>query len=180
MINPRGRTSVLKACFTVALVALTVAGCGSDDSSGGGGGGGGAKNAKIAFLMPDTASTRYELSDKPLFEKRLKEICSGCSVLYQNADSDAAKQQQQVPLMSANALEQQRNTMDPYADDDGDVEQKDAPIDFRMPPHGQIGSPVLEHVYPGQTAPIAGQTVDIPGALMRPERVIREDSVDYL
>jgi D-xylose transport system substrate-binding protein len=79
------------------LVLAAVAGCGSDDnSSGSSGGGGDAKNAKIAFLMPDTASTRYELADKPLFEKRLKEICPDCSVLYQNADSDAAKQQQQV------------------------------------------------------------------------------------
>lgn len=82
----------------VAAVAMlcmaAVSACGSDNSSGGGGGG--AQNAKIAFLMPDNASTRYELSDKPLFEKRLKEICPGCSVLYQNADSDAAKQQQQV------------------------------------------------------------------------------------
>ncbi len=81
------------------LVLAVVAGCGSDDSSSGsgsGGGGGDASDAKIAFLMPDTASTRYELADKPLFEKRLKELCPGCSVLYQNADSDAAKQQQQV------------------------------------------------------------------------------------
>ena len=80
-----------------ALVLAVVAGCGSDDSSSGSGGGGGeGTDAKIAFLMPDTASTRYELADKPLFEKRLKELCAGCSVLYQNADSDAAKQQQQV------------------------------------------------------------------------------------
>ncbi|KAF8938698.1 hypothetical protein BGZ47_008462 [Haplosporangium gracile] len=116
--------------------------------------------------------TEIDLSSMPRASK---------STVYQSYNPYApTKQQQQVPLMSANALEQQRNTMDPYADDDGDVEQKDAPIDFRMPPHGQIGSPVLEHVYPGQTAPIAGETVDIPGALMRPERVVREDSVDYL
>ena len=88
--------SVMAAAAVLALTAVA-AGCGSDDkSSGGGGGGGDAANAKIAFMMPDTASTRYELADKPLFEKRLKEICPGCSVLYQNADSDAAKQQQQV------------------------------------------------------------------------------------
>jgi D-xylose transport system substrate-binding protein len=80
---------------TAILAAGVIAGCGSDDSGGGSGTGNG-ENAKIAFLMPDTASTRYELADKPLFEKRLKELCPGCSVLYQNADSDAAKQQQQV------------------------------------------------------------------------------------
>lgn len=93
----RARSWSRAAGLLAVLSVAAVSGCGSDDSSdGGGGGGGGAGNAKIAFLMPDTASTRYELSDKPLFEKRLKEICAGCSVLYQNADSDAAKQQQQV------------------------------------------------------------------------------------
>ncbi len=88
----------------VAAVALLAAGCGSDEGGGGGAGGGGAAKAKIAFLMPDTASTRYELADKPLFEKRLKEICAGCSVLYQNADADAAKQQQQVDSAMAQGV----------------------------------------------------------------------------
>jgi simple sugar transport system substrate-binding protein/D-xylose transport system substrate-binding protein len=96
MRTHHSRIAALAAVTTLAIGAL--AGCGGDDkgSGGGGGGGGDAANAKIAFLMPDTASTRYELADRPLFEKRLKEICSGCSVLYQNADSDAAKQQQQA------------------------------------------------------------------------------------
>jgi D-xylose transport system substrate-binding protein len=86
-----------KAVGAMAMLMLAAAsGCGGDDSSPAGGGGGEAKDAKIGFFMPDTASTRYELADKPLFEKRLKELCPGCSVLYQNADSDAAKQQQQV------------------------------------------------------------------------------------
>ena len=89
----------IAAAATTAVVMAGAAGCGgSEEPAGGGGDGGGdpAANAKIAFLMPDTASTRYELADRPLFEKRLKELCEGCSVLYQNADSDAAKQQQQA------------------------------------------------------------------------------------
>lgn len=92
------RSRWLAVVSTTVLAAGLAAGCGSDDEGGGaaGGGGGGGENAKVAFLMPDTASTRYELADRPLFEKRLKELCPGCSVLYQNADSDAAKQQQQV------------------------------------------------------------------------------------
>jgi simple sugar transport system substrate-binding protein/D-xylose transport system substrate-binding protein len=91
----RSHHAVAAAAAVLSLAAL--AACGSDDnSSGSTGSGGGASNAKIAFLMPDTASTRYELADRPLFEKRLKQICPGCSVLYQNADSDAAKQQQQA------------------------------------------------------------------------------------
>ncbi|MGW1978210.1 substrate-binding domain-containing protein [Streptomyces sp. NPDC001889] len=46
--------------------------------------------------MPDLASTRYELYDAPLFKARMKELCGGCAVLYQNAGGDAAKQQQQT------------------------------------------------------------------------------------
>ena len=88
------RSSWIAVC--AVLTATVLVGCGGDDDSSGGSGASGAEAAKIAFLMPDTASTRYELADKPLFEKRLKELCPGCSVLYQNADSDAAKQQQQV------------------------------------------------------------------------------------
>ena len=48
----------------------------------------GAENYKIAFLMPDIASTRYELQDKPLFEAKLKELCPGCEVVYLNAQAD--------------------------------------------------------------------------------------------
>jgi D-xylose transport system substrate-binding protein len=84
----------------VALAAGALAACGSSSdsgsSSGGNGGGGGGASGKVAFLMPDQASTRYEKQDHPLFEQKLKELCSGCQVIYQNADSDPTKQQQQV------------------------------------------------------------------------------------
>src|SRR5215208_811249 len=55
-----------------------------------------AEYFKIAFLMPDLASTRYELQDKPLFEAKLNDLCSGCEVVYLNAQADASKQQQQA------------------------------------------------------------------------------------
>jgi ABC-type xylose transport system substrate-binding protein len=51
---------------------------------------------KIAFLMPDLASTRYEEQDAPLFKAAVAELCPNCEVLYQNADSDPAKQQAQA------------------------------------------------------------------------------------
>lgn len=52
-------------------------------------------DAKIAFLMPDQASTRYEQHDHPGFVSEMKKLCPGCVVLYQNADGDASRQQQQ-------------------------------------------------------------------------------------
>jgi D-xylose transport system substrate-binding protein len=52
-------------------------------------------DATIAFLMPDQASTRYEQHDYPGFAAEMKKLCPGCKVIYQNADADASRQQQQ-------------------------------------------------------------------------------------
>jgi D-xylose transport system substrate-binding protein len=53
------------------------------------------KDATVAFLMPDQASTRYEQHDYPGFAAEMKKLCASCKVIYQNADADAARQQQQ-------------------------------------------------------------------------------------
>jgi D-xylose transport system substrate-binding protein len=53
------------------------------------------KDATVAFLMPDQASTRYEQHDYPGFAAEMKKLCETCKVIYQNADADAARQQQQ-------------------------------------------------------------------------------------
>jgi D-xylose transport system substrate-binding protein len=82
---------------SAALLALSLAACNAaTEGSSGGGGSAGGDNFKIAFLMPDIASTRYELQDKPLFEAKLKALCGGCQVVYLNAQADASKQQQQA------------------------------------------------------------------------------------
>jgi D-xylose transport system substrate-binding protein len=87
----------------IAVVALAggVAACGGNDNkststSGGGGGGGGGKSAKIALLLPETKTARYESQDRPNFERKVKELCSGCEIIYSNADQDPAKQLSQV------------------------------------------------------------------------------------
>ncbi|MBB2988062.1 ABC transporter substrate-binding protein [Terracoccus luteus] len=94
-------TTRRRATFAVAALtsALALAACESQGEPSSGSsvvGGGAVENAKVAFLMPDLASTRYELQDKPLFEAKMKELCPSCTVIYQNADSDASKQQQQA------------------------------------------------------------------------------------
>jgi simple sugar transport system substrate-binding protein/D-xylose transport system substrate-binding protein len=90
--------AVLAAGLAAGAIAACGGSSGSSSSSGssGGGGGGGGKSGKVAFLMPDQASTRYEKQDHPLFEQKLKQLCSGCQVIYQNADADPSKQQQQA------------------------------------------------------------------------------------
>jgi D-xylose transport system substrate-binding protein len=52
-------------------------------------------NATVAFLMPDQASTRYEEHDHPGFKAEMEKLCPTCKVLYQNADGNVARQQQQ-------------------------------------------------------------------------------------
>lgn len=85
------RVAVLTATMTIALGAL--AACGSNDDDSGSDSGGGKT---IALLLPETKTTRYESFDKPLFEAKVKELCSDCKVNYLNADQDASKQQQQA------------------------------------------------------------------------------------
>ncbi len=82
---------------TALLAAASLAACGSGSTGGSAAGGGnGSKAIKIAFLMPDIASTRYELFDRPLFEAKIKALCAGCEVVYANANASAATQQQQA------------------------------------------------------------------------------------
>ena len=52
-------------------------------------------DATVAFLMPDQASTRYEEHDYPGFKAEMEKLCPSCKVLYQNADADVSRQQQQ-------------------------------------------------------------------------------------
>jgi D-xylose transport system substrate-binding protein len=85
----------LLAALTAALALLTVSACGDDDDDGGGGGGD-SESAKVALLLPETKTTRYEEQDRPNFERRVKELCESCEVIYANADQDPAKQQQQA------------------------------------------------------------------------------------
>src|SRR5262245_9986554 len=96
------RRSVLAVVAALALSAGAVA-CGGDDDSGGGGGssskgssGGGEKSGTIALLLPETKTTRYEEQDKPLFEAKVQALCPDCKIIYQNANQDAARQQQQA------------------------------------------------------------------------------------
>ena len=83
----------------VGAMTLSLAACGDDDDSGGsdtGGGGGDGGGGSIALLLPESKTARYESQDRPNFEKKVKELCSDCPIIYSNADQDAAKQQQQA------------------------------------------------------------------------------------
>jgi D-xylose transport system substrate-binding protein len=89
--QPRRLGRVRPAAAVVALVALAglaAAGCGG--GSGGGGGGGGPT---IALLLPENQTPRYEAHDRPDFQKKVKQLCSNCKIIYSNANGDATTQQ---------------------------------------------------------------------------------------
>jgi D-xylose transport system substrate-binding protein len=94
----RGKLRALAAAAAALALTVGVAACGDDDDDGGGGGGGGngGGSGTIALLLPERATTRYEEQDRPNFERRVKELCADCEVIYANADQDPAKQQQQA------------------------------------------------------------------------------------
>jgi D-xylose transport system substrate-binding protein len=93
----RAATGLLAA----AALAVVAAGCGSDNNKSSTGSSsssssGGGKGAKIAFLLPENKTARYEAQDKPKFIARVKQLCPNCEVIYENATQDPAKQQQQA------------------------------------------------------------------------------------
>lgn len=85
----------------VAAIALVLAACSTNENkSSGGSSSGGAK--KIALLLPETKTTRYEAQDRPLFEAKVKALCSDCQILYSNANQDASAQLSQADAALTN------------------------------------------------------------------------------
>ena len=94
MSTVRRRATVVAA---LALLAMGAAACNSNKgSSSGGGGGGGSASGTIALLLPESQTTRYESFDRPLMEKKIRELCSACKVAYFNANQQADQQRQQA------------------------------------------------------------------------------------
>lgn len=59
-------------------------------------GGGGDGGPKIAYLLPENETPRYEAHDRPEFEENVEAECEDCEILYNNATEDASKQQSQA------------------------------------------------------------------------------------
>jgi D-xylose transport system substrate-binding protein len=86
-----------------ATMAFGLAACGSDEkASSSSSASSDMSGGKIALLLPESKTTRYESQDKPMFEAKVKALCSGCETIYSNADQDAAKQQQQAEAAITN------------------------------------------------------------------------------
>ena len=96
----RARSTRLAGIALAAGLGLaSLAACGSSDNPSttpGSTGDAAAGGKKIALLLPESKTTRYETFDKPLFEAAVKAACADCTIIYSNADQNAAKQQQQA------------------------------------------------------------------------------------
>ncbi|MFD0402663.1 substrate-binding domain-containing protein [Kitasatospora sp. NPDC127121] len=99
-----GLRRVLAVTAAISL-GLGAASCdsASQSSSGGSGGGpaplpaaAGRGAGRIALLLPEARTTRYEQFDRPLIEKKIKELAPDAQIDYYNAGQDAAVQQTQI------------------------------------------------------------------------------------
>jgi D-xylose transport system substrate-binding protein len=77
--------------WTILLSAVAVLGAGSALAACGGGNNNGGPT--VALLLPENQTPRYEAHDRPDFQKKVKQLCSNCKVLYSNANGDATTQQ---------------------------------------------------------------------------------------
>jgi D-xylose transport system substrate-binding protein len=74
------------------LSGAMAAGCSSSGTTSGSASGA----CKIALLLPENTTPRYESADKPYFEAQVAKLASQCKVLYFNAANDGSLQTQQA------------------------------------------------------------------------------------
>lgn len=79
---------------------------------------------KIALLLPESQTARYEAADRPFFEKKLKELCPQAEIVYSNANQVAADQQQQAEAAIAKGVKVM--VLDPVDGDSAGVIAKNA------------------------------------------------------
>ena len=97
MKSLRAKTGVMVvAAGGLLALSLIAAGCGSSSSGEGG---------KIALLLPESKTSRYEAHDRPEFEAKVEELCEECEVIFSNANQDAAQQQSQAEAALTNGAE---------------------------------------------------------------------------
>lgn len=64
-----------------------------------------AAGGKIALLLPETKTTRYETADRPYFEAKLQELCPACEIIYSNANQDSNTQLSQAEAALTNGAQ---------------------------------------------------------------------------
>jgi ABC-type xylose transport system substrate-binding protein len=95
-----GLAAMKRRSLARASMALVVAaGLGLAGACGGDGGGGGDDSLTVGLLLPGGGASRFGQFDRPLIQKKLKELCPDCPALNVAATPDAAVQRQQLESM---------------------------------------------------------------------------------
>lgn len=94
----RGRLAAAAAPGALAL-ALVLSACGLAA------GDAGDDTVRIALLLPENKTARYESHDRPAFVERVHDVCPQCETIVSNADQDAAHQQAQAEAAITNGAD---------------------------------------------------------------------------
>ncbi|MFK0019952.1 sugar ABC transporter substrate-binding protein [Streptomyces sp. NPDC090798] len=88
----RARTWHVVAVLVAGVMTTSLAACEEEEETGKAG-------FTVGLLLPSRTVPRWERSDRPLIEKRLKQLCPHCTLEYANAQDDAMRQRQQMSSM---------------------------------------------------------------------------------
>jgi D-xylose transport system substrate-binding protein len=89
-VNVRmGRAVAVTAVLSLALGVTACGGAAGPEEGG----------LTVGLLLPGNSISRFEHFDRPLIEKRIKELCDDCTMEYANAAESVAAQRQQVDSM---------------------------------------------------------------------------------
>ncbi|MFE9701980.1 sugar ABC transporter substrate-binding protein [Streptomyces sp. NPDC005930] len=96
--------------IAAGAMAVSLAACGSAKESGDKNDSDSAAkkgdDIKVGLLLPENQTARYEKFDKPMIEKKVKELTNNKGeVVYANAKQDASLQNQQVDTMVTNKVD---------------------------------------------------------------------------
>ncbi|MEV8553917.1 sugar ABC transporter substrate-binding protein [Streptomyces glaucescens] len=97
--------------IAAGAMAVSLAACGSAEEAGGekeptGSAAAKGDDIKIGLLLPENQTARYEKFDRPLIEKKIKELTNNkATIEYNNAKQDANLQAQQVDTMITNKVD---------------------------------------------------------------------------
>jgi len=108
-VNTRMRRAAVAVAATAMAVSLAACGSAKESGDKADSSDGAAKKGdaiKVGLLLPENQTARYEKFDKPLIEKKVKELTNNKGeVVYANAKQDASQQSQQVDTMVTNKVD---------------------------------------------------------------------------
>lgn len=97
--SPRGVRGPAVA-LALALTAVLLAACAPAE-----GNTAQDRSVRLALLLPENKTARYEAHDRPAFVARVEELCPECRTLVSNAGQDASRQQAQAEAAITNGAD---------------------------------------------------------------------------